>query len=252
MFDPFDDFDTNGYLRNIYGIKDSEEIKRLEHSLFTVNIIPALEFLQSLETISYEDFLKVHELLFIDLYPWAGQDRSYNAPQIAVKKGKTIFSHPLDACKAVSEGLRMAENPDIMRQKSGTIMGLFAYGHPFLDGNGRTMLVVHTALANRAGFSIDWHRTTKNDYLNHLSSEIENPNNGILDDYLKTYIGPKIDLHEWSGQIITLPGLDGLEAEDSHDNSVLGKVDDPKVISEYEVLQAKRNYEILDVSIKPS
>jgi fido (protein-threonine AMPylation protein) len=29
------------------------------------------------------------------------------------------------------------------------VMGLFAYGHPFLDGNGRTMLIIHSELCRR-------------------------------------------------------------------------------------------------------
>ena len=40
-------------------------------------------------------------------------------------------------------------------------MGYLAYGHPFLDGNGRTILVVHADLAERAGISIDWAATGK-------------------------------------------------------------------------------------------
>jgi fido (protein-threonine AMPylation protein) len=43
-------------------------------------------------------------------------------------------------------------------------MGYLAYGHPFLDGNDRTM-TVHTVLAQRAGFSIDWAATKKEAYL---------------------------------------------------------------------------------------
>ncbi|WP_084136082.1 Fic family protein [Pollutimonas bauzanensis] len=40
-------------------------------------------------------------------------------------------------------------------------MGMFAYGHPFLDGNGRTMLVVRSELCFRANMSVDWTQTQK-------------------------------------------------------------------------------------------
>jgi hypothetical protein len=46
-----------------------------------------------------------------------------------------------------------------MKARSGEIMGYLAYGHPFLDGNGRTIMTAHSALAQRAGFSIDWTAT---------------------------------------------------------------------------------------------
>jgi cell filamentation protein len=48
-----------------------------------------------------------------------------------------------------------------MRQKPGEVMGYLAHGHPFLDGNGRTIMLVHAELARRAGFGIDWGSTGK-------------------------------------------------------------------------------------------
>jgi cell filamentation protein len=52
-----------------------------------------------------------------------------------------------------------------MREKPGVIMGYLAYGHPFLDGNGRTIIVVHGVMAQRAAISIDWAATDKAGYL---------------------------------------------------------------------------------------
>ena len=67
-------------------------------------------------------------------------------------------------------------------------MGYLAYGHPFPDGNGRTNMVVHTELAQRAGISIDWASTSKTAYLTALTKEIEKPGAGLLDAYLKPFI----------------------------------------------------------------
>ena len=66
-----------------------------------------------------------------------------------------------------------------MAAKPGEVMGYFAYGHPFLDGNGRTIMVVHAELAERAGISIDWSATTKIGYLDALTQEIERPEPAI-------------------------------------------------------------------------
>ena len=57
-------------------------------------------------------------------------------------------------------------------------MGYLAYGHPFLDGNGRTIMVVHGVLAQRAGFSVDWPATTKSDYLSALTKELDTARQG--------------------------------------------------------------------------
>ena len=59
----------------------------------------------------------------------------------------------------------MADEPGSMRERPGEIMGFLAYAHPFLDGNGRTIMVVHTELAQRAGVSIAWDATDKDAYL---------------------------------------------------------------------------------------
>jgi fido (protein-threonine AMPylation protein) len=66
-----------------------------------------------------------------------------------------------------------------MVAKPGEIMGYLAYGHPFLDGNGRTIMVLHCVLAQRAGFSIDWATTSKNDYLAALTKNLKTPIRGI-------------------------------------------------------------------------
>jgi Response regulator receiver domain len=75
-----------------------------------------------------------------------------------------------------------------MAAKPGEIMGCLAYAHPFLDGNGRAIMVVHAILAQRAGISIDWAATGKAEYLSALTKELDDPGKGHLDAYLKPFI----------------------------------------------------------------
>jgi len=77
-----------------------------------------------------------------------------------------------------------------MTAHPGDVMGMLAYAHPFLDGNGRTIMVVHTELVTRAGISIDWAKTDKQDYLAALTRELDRPGKGELDNYLKSFVGP--------------------------------------------------------------
>lgn len=240
MFDPFKDFDSAGYLRNSVREKNPNIVKQIEHDLFTANVQDAMGYLDKKRLISYGDFLMVHHILFSGLYPWAGQDRMATAPDIAVSKAGTLFSHPADARKAVEEGLRIGLNKKAMRKAPGMVMGLFAYGHPFLDGNGRTMLVVHLVLCNRAGFSINWSKTKKADYLSALSAEIEKPGKGILDAYLKGFIEPAQDPGIWGAAIQSIQGLDGRETADT----VEGTFSDPSVVQRYREFDQQRGYEI--------
>jgi cell filamentation protein len=122
-----------------------------------------------------------------------------------------------------------------MAAKPGEIMGYLAHGHPFLDGNGRTIMVLHCVLAQRAGFSIDWAATSKNDYLTALTKELEDPHEGHLDAYLKPFIKSVVSQGELAANIAAAPGLDG-EGEDT----VLGKTDDPELKARYEAQELKR------------
>ncbi|WP_226981132.1 Fic family protein [Vibrio litoralis] len=184
----------------------------------------------------YEDFLEVHKILFEAFYPWAGQDRAITAPNCAVSKAGTIFCHPNHARLAIEQGLRLGNNAEIMRQRPGEVMGFFAYGHPFLDGNGRTMLIIHNELCHRAGFSIDWHKTNKTDYLRALSAEIESPSKGLLDNYLCQFIGGTRDRDLWVESINGIRGLDGQSIE----NSVDGEYTDTAVAQKYQSFDTNR------------
>ncbi|MFK8256958.1 Fic/DOC family protein [Erwinia sp. AnSW2-5] len=236
MFDPFNDFERSGYLRNLYGEKDPEIIRELEHTMFRAGLDDALAYLESRGTLCYQDFLEVHKILFQEFYPWAGQDRQITAPNCSVSKAGTVFCHPQDARRAVDEGLRIGQDKDSMFKRPGDVMGFFAYGHPFLDGNGRTMLIIHSELCHRAGFSINWHLTNKMDYLKALSAEIESPLKGHLDSYLEPFKGQSQDRVSWGETIHDLQGLDGQSIK----NTVDGEYSDKLVAEKYQSFDFNR------------
>jgi cell filamentation protein len=172
------------------------------------------------------------------LYPWAGKDRAEVLAHSAVKKGSLYFCHPRDCRKAVSEGLNIAQNKKQMATRYGFVMGMFAYGHPFLDGNGRTMLLVHAELCFRANMSINWLRTSKQGYLAALTKEIESPNCGYLNAYLQPFIEPKIPRESWLKTVAVLPGLEGVN---SPSNDSAGYAD-PAIAKEYQDFDQRRGY----------
>lgn len=240
MFDPFGDFGEVGYLRNSLRERDLVIVKRIEHELFRAQLGKAISYLAELSDIAYADFLKVHEILFSELYPWAGQDRSVLTPDTAVRKGEVIFCSPMDCRRAVEYALRLGQNPNEMRGRPGQVMGLFAFGHPFLDGNGRAMLVVYSELCFRANFSIRWEDTDKQQYLAALSKEIANPNDGVLDSYLSTYLAPSLERQEWQNTMHELRGLSGVDVV--RDTSA--PYDQPETRAAYLEFERKRAYRI--------
>lgn len=125
-------------------------------------------------------------------------------------------------------------------------MGHFAFGHPFLDGNGRTMLLVHMELCHRAGFSIAWQNTIKSDYLDALTREIETPAKGILDAYVLRFKGPQLQRGTWGDPLLSIKGLDGIDEI----NQVEGDFSDLTVAEKYRQYEAKRGYSYNDTANK--
>ncbi|MGH8456622.1 MAG: Fic/DOC family protein [Stenotrophobium sp.] len=239
MFDPFKDFETAGYLRNVEKEKDPTIIKMAEHEAFTSNLPKAIDYLSSKAVVAYEDFLEVHRILFSDFYPWAGQDRAKIAPNLGISKAGTLFCHPADIRRAVDEGLRLAQAAGKMSEAPGKIMGLFAYGHPFLDGNGRTMLVVHVELAHRAGYSIAWHSVDKATYLKSLAEEISHPDRGVLDVYLLQFKTGLVERAASRKSVLSVKGLDGLDENNQVDGDLLSN----KTLAEkYRKFDEQRGY----------
>ena len=98
-----------------------------------------------------------------------GQDGLQTAPDLAVSKGSVLFARPEIYVarwkgRAYPRARQKGHGGEARRD-----YGLSCYGHPFLDGNGRAIMLAHGVLAQRAGFSIDWAATQKTEYLSALT-----------------------------------------------------------------------------------
>lgn len=238
-FDPFGDYETHGYLRNVATEKDLAIVKRLEHASFLTGIDEAFAALAKHRKLNYADVLETHRILFEAVYPWAGQDRTQTAPRLTIRRGKIIFANPPDIRRAIDHALHLSWDKEVMRARPGEIMGYLAFGHPFLDGNGRTIMTVHSIMAQRAGFSIDWSSTNQADYLSALTAELEAPGKGILDNYLGPFVGRAIAHDQLSAQVLGVAGLDGsAQATEVADDSAKASVE-----AEYQAMRKKRGEE---------
>jgi cell filamentation protein len=212
-FDPFRDFEERGYLRNLYGSKDIAAVKALAQKSFKKNIQSAIDAVVATQFIEYKHILGIHQTLFGDIYPWAGQDRLTTAPDLNITKGgyDRMFAHPRDIRRAAEYALDRGQDLPFMCERPGEVMGLLAHAHPFLDGNGRTMMVLHAELTHRAGISIEWNQTDKVDYLTALTTELNDPGKGHLDAYLKPFIRAAIGRQQSTSTLKSLQGLGEVE-----------------------------------------
>jgi cell filamentation protein len=108
-FDPFGDFATEGYLRNFEKEKDLAIVKRAENASFTTGLDEAFASLAKANTLSYDEVLTTHGILFGAIYPWAGQDRTQTAPKLTIKKGPVIFANAPEIHAAVEFALRQGK-----------------------------------------------------------------------------------------------------------------------------------------------
>jgi cell filamentation protein len=208
-FDPFGDFDSQGYLRNFASFKDISKVKNLEYASFQGNLSRAINALADIDFIEYKHVLAIHKTLFGDVYPWAGQDRLLTAPNINITKGGygAMFAQPPYIRRVTDYALNLGRDLDVMREQPGHIMGSLAHAHPFLDGNGRTIMVLHSELTYRAGISINWGQTDKTDYLMALTKELNDPDKGHLDLYLKPFIRDAVERQRSASVLKSLKGL---------------------------------------------
>jgi cell filamentation protein len=94
-----------------------------------------------------------------------------------------------------------------MQNRPGEPFGPLAYEHPFLDDNGRTLLTVHTDLARRAGFHIDWPAIGKSAFLTPLTEELHKPD-VAMDALLAPPILPgPLPMQEAGSALRANPGL---------------------------------------------
>ena len=119
-------------------------------------------------------------------------------------------------------------------------MGQFAFGHPFLDGNGRAIMLVFGELCYRAGFGIAWEGTKKADYLEALTQELDNPQSAPLNAYLAHFIADRVPHDVYSKTLNDLPGLSGIERFIDEGREVVGYTSDPAAKENYEAYTAER------------
>ncbi|ADW67486.1 Fic/DOC family protein [Granulicella tundricola] len=190
ILDPFGDYESAGYLRNVYGLHDLERVGHLETASFREEVLGATRHLRRISVLRYEDVLETHRRLFLALYPWAGQDRFATAPTIAIAKGgyNNLFSHPAECRLAAEYALRLGQDVKYLRAQAGEVFGYLAHSHPFLEGNGRTILTVFAELTRRAGFYVVWEDIDKREFLDRLTDELLQPGKGIMDQLILPYV----------------------------------------------------------------
>ncbi len=151
---------------NLRNITDAKHLEKAESALSAYNLA---QFYSNPSVIGElgQDFnfdlahvKAIHKYLFQDLYPWAGEIRSYN-----MKIGIDIFTPPneiehyaeLIAKEIKNDGyLRNTRSRAVIVQRVARYLGLLGMLHPFPEGNGRTQRAFLWQLTLNAGYTLNW------------------------------------------------------------------------------------------------
>jgi cell filamentation protein len=146
-------------LRNRFDIRDADVLQRRENDASALRIYQlAVEPLEG--RYDFDHLTAMHERIFGDVYPWAGEVRS-----VAIAKGD-LFALPQHIKPYLSEVLAQLPSEDFLRgADQDHIVDRLTYylaeinsTHPFREGNGRTQRSFIAQLAGQAGYVMDWSR----------------------------------------------------------------------------------------------
>lgn len=149
-------------LKNLPGIKNSEELKRVEGDLtrMSMGIVYAREY----EKLNSETLCDIHRTIFGGLYEWAGEFRT-----IPIMKAEEVLGGDTVRYAVPSEikkQLDMASKEIVRIKPTATkkeiifkivrITAAIWQTHPFREGNTRSVVAFSVLLAAKLGVKLDY------------------------------------------------------------------------------------------------
>jgi cell filamentation protein len=154
-------------LKNIPAITDGAELEALELNATIARMPEGIEHIKN-KSINLKLWQDLHNILFQDIYEWAGQLRT-----VQMSKGKTIFAYPENIKPEGNRILKELKTENYLRglSKSKFSLRLSYYFsecnvlHPFREGNGRTQKLLFSEIISQAGYQIEWKELSPEDHL---------------------------------------------------------------------------------------
>lgn len=147
-------------LKNKLGINDSAELARVEEKISKTKAIELYEnnVVEEAEIGKFSGLVKIHKLLFDEIYDFAGKVRNVN-----IAKGNFRFAPVmyLDAAIKHIDDMPQSTYDEIIEKYVEMNVA-----HPFREGNGRSMRIwLDLILKKELKVVIDWNKVDKEDYL---------------------------------------------------------------------------------------
>lgn len=147
-------------LENKLGLTDAAALAREEERISKLRAMELFESdeLSSMPAGAFSTLARIHERLFSDVYPFAGQLRTVN-----IAKGSFRFAPVMYLSAALAHIERMPQSTFDEIVEKYVEMNV---AHPFREGNGRaTRIWLDHILKASLGVVVDWQLVDKEDYL---------------------------------------------------------------------------------------
>ncbi len=172
-------------LKNLAGITSQQQLNIYEDAVADASMLEIMDFIKD-ESLTFELWKKVHKIMFRDVYEWAGKIRT-----VRMTKGTSLFANPqfIEFCgKDLFKELKSEGNLENLSLKKISERLSYYYNnfnaiHPFREGNGRSLKIIITEIARRAGYHIDWEKLS---FQENITASIEGFN-GNYEPFCKIY-----------------------------------------------------------------
>jgi cell filamentation protein len=178
--DPYLD-ESTGILRNLVGATTQAELSEAEASLSLARLSSLIENPPA-PTADLRELRAIHQVLFQDVYDWAGKDRIIDLRKLVPDANVFAAWQDIDRLGS-NQSVILAEDgllstPDIDQFSRGLAKHYeaFNYLHPFREGNGRAQRLFWDRISLAAGWSVDWSKVG-GETIGRLSREAGNSGN---------------------------------------------------------------------------
>lgn len=145
------------------------------------------------QTFDFDHLKKIHEHLFQDVYPFAGQIRTTNIGKNGfwfcnkdlIDRHATIITMELKAENNL-KGLPI----DTFADRAAYYYTEFNFIHPFREGNGRTIREFFSDLARNNNMELHWDRVPKEEYMHAVKLTDDPKMRGELVEVFKKCLSP--------------------------------------------------------------
>lgn len=161
--DPYT-YPNSDVLINKFDIQDAKALLEVESYIF------ALKTTESLPSgdLDYAHLKSIHYYFFEEIYHWAGNERT-----VDISKQDSYFAHHQYIEKELAKLFKKLSSDNFLRNlNSNDFCSKLSYyfneinaAHPFREGNGRTLRAFCDALADKAGYLIDWSKVSHNRFI---------------------------------------------------------------------------------------